>query len=233
MEVRFDQLFDEEHAPVANFNNPAKNLWNLDSREKVYASLWVVEANGEREAEATDVGEGVPGVNGEWCEDGEDLLCKSGGEALSHHLFQVGPLHERHPCSRELTHEVSPGLLLRYCKEGGRLTDRVHLFKWCAAVCTRYAQPCINLFANARDAHAEEFVHVRRDDAEEPEAVKQQRALILRLVQDACVEGEHGELATDDRVSALAVVPVAHQLLWFCSPRQSAQEQFFRRSVQV
>ena len=161
MEVRFDQLFDEEHAPVANFNNPAKNLWNLHSREEVYASLWVVEANGEREAEATDVGEGVPGVNGEWCEDGEDLLCKSGGEALSHRLFQVGPLHERHPCSRELAHEVAPGLLLRYCKEGGRLTDRVHLFKWRAAVCTRYAQPCIDLFANARDAHAEEFVHIR------------------------------------------------------------------------
>ena len=160
VEVRFDQLFNEEHAPVANFNNPTKNLWNLDSREKVCTPLWIVEANGEREAEAADVREGVPRVNSEWCQYGEDLLCKPGGEAITHYLFQVGPLHERHPRSRELTHEAPPGLLLRYCKEGSRLTDRVHLFKWRAAVCTRYAQPCINLFANTRDAHAEEFVHI-------------------------------------------------------------------------
>jgi hypothetical protein len=52
-------------------------------------------------------------------------------------------------------------------------------------------------------------------------------------MQDACVEGEHGELATDERLAALVAVFVAHQPLWFDSPKQSAQEQFFRRSVQV
>src|SRR4029453_3809917 len=57
----------------------------------------------------------------------------------------------------------------------------------------------LELLLEAGDADLEEFVQVAREDRQEPNAFQDRVALVARLVQDAGVEVEPGELAVDVR----------------------------------
>ena len=54
----------------------------------------------------------------------------------------------------------------------------------------------------AGDAHHVEFVEVRRRDRQKAQALQQRMAQVLRLLQNAAVEGEPGQFAVDEAAPA-------------------------------
>ena len=57
----------------------------------------------------------------------------------------------------------------------------------------------LDLLLEAGDADLEELVEVDREDRQEADPLEERVALVARLVQDACIEVEPGELAIDVR----------------------------------
>ncbi len=70
---------------------------------------------------------------------------------------------------------------------GGYQTVR---FLGCLAIGAESGRIGLDLLLDARHADFEELVHVARDDAQEAQAFEQRHPLILRLGEDATIEGE-------------------------------------------
>ena len=92
--VRTDQVLQEDGATVTNLHQPPQDLGHFDAREEAFASLRIVQLHGEREAEATDIREGVSRVNSEWCEHWEDLLLEARCEFLLRCTINLFPLNQ-------------------------------------------------------------------------------------------------------------------------------------------
>jgi len=196
--MRTDEVLQKDRAPVADLHHSGQDLRHLDACEEALAALWIEQLHREREAEAADVGEGVPGVNGERCQDGEDLLPEARRELSLRGWVDLFPAHDREAVAAKLGRQVGPGRLCCVHQEGGRRLNGLHLLGWRASVRAGGLDPRVDLFANRGHTDAEEFVDVRCDDAEELETVQERVACILCLMKDAGVEGKGGEFTTDD-----------------------------------
>ncbi len=179
-----------------------QDLRDLDPGEAALAGLRIAQADRDRQAERRDVRERVARIDRQRRQDREDLV----EEALAERLVVLGDRGvvdeldalggERAP-DRDVDRRVIGDEL------EDALAGRGQLLVGGPAVGRAGDLAGLDLLAQAGDPDLEELVEVAGEDGQELDPLEQRVALVARLVQDAGVELEPGQLAVQVRVGRL------------------------------
>ena len=93
--------------------------------------------------------------------------------------------------------ESAPAGLLIADEDGGEAVDLGELLGGRQAVLARLHDAGVDLSVEARDAHHVEFIEVGGGDGQKAQALEQRVAEIVRLLQDAAIELQPGQLAIE------------------------------------
>ena len=202
VEVRLDDLVEQDEARRLDLEQARQDLRDLDPGEPALAGLRIAQPDRDRQAERRDVRERVSRIDGERRQHREDLV----EEALAERLVVLGdrrvveqfdPLGGQRPPDRDVDRRVV-GDELEDARAGGR-----ELLLGGPPVGRAGDLAGLDLLAQAGDADLEELVEVAGEDGQELHPLEQRIALVARLVQDAGVELEPRQLAVEVRVGRL------------------------------
>ena len=169
---------------------------DLDAGEALLAADRVAQADGDREAERADVRERMARIDGERCEDREDLVV----EPLAERgvvLRDGAVIDDVDLLARQLALQPSVDRRLLRDELQDPRPDRGKLVGRRATVGGDRRGGRLPLASKARDAHLEELVQVAREDGQELDPLEQRIAIVAGLVQDPRVELEPGELTIE------------------------------------
>ena len=187
--LTFDDLIEEDEARRTDLEDARQDLGHLDPGEAELAGLRVAQTDRDRQAQGRDIRERVARIDGQRCQDREDLV----EEPLAERLVVFG--------DRGVVEELDAlgGERSPYLHEDGRmigrqaqnaLADRGQLLVGGPTVRRAGDLSGLDLLAQAGDAHLEELVKVAGEDGQELHPLEKWIALVARLVQDPGVEVE-------------------------------------------
>jgi hypothetical protein len=164
-EVRDDVLERDESAAAGERHEAGQRLGHLDAREALLAGLRVPREHAEREREARDVREGLPGTDAERGEDGEDLAREEAFQLGAVLLRQVVDRGDRDADGVERgAQALPPDARLRVDELRDALADGGQGLPRRQPVDRPDGEPGRGLSDEAGDAHHEELVEVRREE---------------------------------------------------------------------
>ena len=203
-EIRGDDLLDRNEAiAAAERDEPRQDRVrrHLDAGEAALALLGILDRHREVERQRRDVGEGVPGVDGERGEDGEDLFVEDLPQGLQVCTGQIGVIGDDDARLGELGSDLvdeDPALAL-----DERAHALAHLgegLEHGASVRERLPHPDGELVLQPGHAYLEELVQARGEDGEELRPRQERRLLLVGELEDAVGEVEPRELPVDEPI---------------------------------
>ena len=177
------------------------------TRAKVsWPRLRVPQPHGEREREVRDVRERPARADRQRREDREDLLGEQPVDLLQLRFVAVGGIDDANALLRERRRDDLAHLAR---VAAGQLAvapgDQLERLLRRPAVGPARVDAGVDLVVQARHAHHEELVEVRRVDREELDPLQQRQLLVLRQLQHALVEVEPRELPVEVELGRLQV----------------------------
>ena len=163
---------------------------------RLLRAYFLVKAHDDVERPVFQVGEGVARIDDLRRQERHDVDARVVGQKRALLVVEVGRAQMLHLVLRKLLAHVGVGALLHGVElvaalvDGGELLGGRH-----ARLRVEHLLLQKRQVGQAADAHHEELLQVRPEDADEVEALEQGNARIGALVEHALVEGEPGQLA--------------------------------------
>jgi hypothetical protein len=205
-QVLGDEVFEQDEASLAVVGlqrvEPRKHGRHLEAGELLLLTARVVDAHGDVEGEARDVGERVHRVDGERHQHGEDLLVEEVAELDALGIGELVPADDVDALVGELwAHAVVEDRRVPLLQLVGLGADGVEGHLRRDASGGRDGEAGRDTALEAGDAHHEELVEVRGEDREEVRPLEERRRGVLAELEHTLVEGEPAELAVDEAAS--------------------------------
>ncbi len=182
-------------------DEPRQQRRHLDPGEVLLARGRVGHDDRQVERQPRDVRERVRRVDGERREHREDLLAEELVQALLLARLELVPVDERDALRGERgLHVVGEHARVPRHEVVRALADRVEHLAGRQARRRGDRDARRHAALEARDAHHEELVQVGREDREEPDALQERLARVLRELEHALVECEPAQLAVGEPV---------------------------------
>ena len=170
---------------------------HLDARQRKLGVPGVAQRHQQVEREVRDEGEGVRGVDRLGRHQRVDRAHVLGADLGLLLLRELVVVHQVDLLGPQQLHEAHGQLLHAHPQAADGLVAVLDLARGRAAVDGDLLHAGLDLLLEAADALHEELVEVRGGDGQKLHALEQRRALVLRLVQHAAVEGEPGQFAIE------------------------------------
>ncbi len=196
VEVRLDDLVEEHVRVGLDLHEAGQDLGDLDPGEATLVGLRVAHADGDREAQRADVGERMARIDGQRGEDREDLV----DEPLAQPgvmVRQRGVVDDGDTLVGELLAEAGEDRRMLVDEGLDAGPDLGQLFGGGPPVRRDRGRSGGDLLTEAGDPDLEELVEVAGEDGQELRPLEEWVALVARLVEDAGVEVEPGDLAVE------------------------------------
>ena len=178
-EVRDCVLHRHEAPTVAESKEARQHLGHLDPREPLLRALRIARQDPERERETGDVRERLAGADAERREDREDVAGKAALELVELLLVQVVDSDDLDAVLGELWADLFlPELRLRRRQVEDPAPNRVQRLPGAEAVGRADREAGSLLIHQAGNAHHEELVEVRREEATHLHALEQRQRLV-------------------------------------------------------
>ncbi len=196
LQVGADDLLERHELVRRRERHPARqDLGHLHPRETLLA-VRASQHHGEREAEVRDVREGMAGIDRERRQYRKDVAVEIRVDMRAVHRREiVDALMDREALLRKRGQEVlHQALSVSSHQRAHDRRDRRELVLGRHAVGGPLDDARRRLLLEARDAHLEELIEVAAEDGHKLEPLEQRGSRVERLVQNAPVELEPGEL---------------------------------------
>ena len=195
-------LQPQEPLPARQGHEPRQLRGDRQQRLHLAAIGLARQLQRQRKARVRDEGERVRGVDGQGRQDRKDEVLEMAVQEL---LLGAGQALAGQDDDARLLHLLAqrvPDALLRAHQAARVGVDQGQLFRRCQAVIRGRGAALAHQFAQAGHADGVELVQVRGADRHEAQALQQRHARIARLVQDAPVERQPGQLAVEEPCGA-------------------------------
>jgi hypothetical protein len=194
--VRDGRLERYQEPAGADTDEAREAFRHLDPCEPLLARLRITDGDAEAERQPGDVGEGLPGADGEWGENRVDLARKRRLELGELLLGGVLDRTDEDPLTLERGAElVAPQARLVRRELGRTLADLEKRLLGRAAIGGPNRQSRRNLVEQPGDPNHEELVENRRDDPAEPNPLEQRLAAVAGNLEHPRHQVERRQLA--------------------------------------